>query len=155
MDEALERTGLFFVRYMDDVIVLAPTRWKLRRAVKVVNEVLTGLALEKAPEKTFIGRVERGFDFLGFRFSPDGITVAEATLQRFCERALRLYEQDRREPEGSPRLDVYVKRWWGWAQGGFLASEAGEAVSQGLTSVGSRASVLSLAAPGPTCWFGG
>jgi len=48
LDEALERTGLFFTRYMDDVIVLAPTRWRLRRAVKIVNEVLTGLRLEKA-----------------------------------------------------------------------------------------------------------
>ena len=115
LDEALERTGLFFVRYMDDVIVLAPTRWKLRRAVKVVNEVLTGLALEKAPEKTFIGRVERGFDFLGFRLSPQGTRVAEVTWKRFRERALRLYEQDRWEPCGSPRLDAYVRRWCGWA----------------------------------------
>jgi len=101
LDEALERTGLFFVRYMDDVIVLAPTRWKLRRAVKVVNEVLSGLALEKAREKTFIGRVEKGFDFLGFRLSPQGTRVAEATWKRFRERALRLYEQDRR---GAVRL---------------------------------------------------
>ena len=100
---------------MDDVIVLAPTRWKLRRAVKIVNRVLTDLRLEKATEKTLIGRVERGFDFLGFRLSVDGITVAEATWKRFCERALRLYEQDQREPCGSPRLDAYVKRWWGWA----------------------------------------
>ena len=61
---------------MDDVIVLTPTRWKLRRSVRIVNEVLTDLLLEKAPEKTFIGRVERGFDFLGFRLSPEGITVA-------------------------------------------------------------------------------
>jgi hypothetical protein len=117
LDAALERTGPFFVRFMDDVIVLAPTRWKLRRAVKVVNEVLTGLGLEKAPEKTFIGRVERGFDFLGFRLSPDGITVAEATWKRFRERALRLYERDRREPCSPPRLDAYVTRWDGLGAG--------------------------------------
>ena len=71
----------------------------------------SGLRLEKAREKTFIGRVEKGFDFLGFRLSPQGITVAEATWKRFRERALRLYEQDRREPEGSPRLDAYMRRW--------------------------------------------
>jgi hypothetical protein len=50
---------------MDDVLVLAPTRWKLRRAVKVLNETLGRLGLEKHPDKTFIGRVERSFDFLG------------------------------------------------------------------------------------------
>ena len=68
------------------------------------------------PEKTFIGRIEKGFDFLGFRLSPHGITMATATWERFVERALRLYEQDRREPDGSPRLDAYVLRWRGWAR---------------------------------------
>lgn len=115
LDEALERTGLFFVRYMDDVIVLAPTRWKLRRAVRLVNEMLTGLRLGKAPEKTFTGRVERGFDFLGFRLAPGRVTVAAASWRRFAERATRLYEQDRCEPEGSDRLGAYVRRWQGWA----------------------------------------
>jgi RNA-directed DNA polymerase len=61
LDRRLEATGLFFVRYMDDVIVLAPTRHKLRRAVKIVNETLTELGLTKAHNKTFVGRVERGF----------------------------------------------------------------------------------------------
>ena len=120
LDAALARTGLLFVRYMDDVIVLAPTRWKLRRAVKLVNEVLTGLRLEKATEKTFIGRVERGFDFLGYRLLPEGITVATATWNRFCERALRLYERDRREPCSSSRLEAYVRRWRGWVTAGGL-----------------------------------
>jgi hypothetical protein len=30
---------------MDDVLVLAPTRWRLRRAVRVLNQVLGGLGL--------------------------------------------------------------------------------------------------------------
>jgi hypothetical protein len=45
----------------------APIRWKLRRAVKIVNQTLAALGLEKHPEKTFVGRVEKGFDFLGYR----------------------------------------------------------------------------------------
>ena len=89
----------------------------MRRAVRLVNQVLTGLSLEKATEKTFIGRVERGFDFLGFRLSPQSIMVAEATWKRFLERALRLYEQVAREPNRSLRLVAYVRRWWGWADG--------------------------------------
>jgi hypothetical protein len=43
---------------MDDILMLAPTRWKLRNAVKVVNEVLGSLQLQKHPDKTYIGRVE-------------------------------------------------------------------------------------------------
>ena len=33
------------------------------------------LNLEKHPDKTFIGRIERGFDFLGYHFSRAGLTV--------------------------------------------------------------------------------
>ena len=48
--------------------------------------------MEKAPDKTFIGRIEKGFDVLSDQFSPEGITVAAATVQRFVARATRLYE---------------------------------------------------------------
>jgi hypothetical protein len=42
------------------------TCWQLRGAVKLVNQTLRALSLEKHPDKTFIGRIERGFDFLGY-----------------------------------------------------------------------------------------
>ncbi len=48
---------------MDDILVLAPTRWKLRRAVRVLNQVLSPLELEKHPEKTFIGKVDKALIF--------------------------------------------------------------------------------------------
>jgi hypothetical protein len=32
-----------------------------------VSEVLSSLRLENHPGKTFIGKIERGFDFLGYR----------------------------------------------------------------------------------------
>jgi hypothetical protein len=116
LDERFAHCGLFYVRFMDDILVLAPTRWKLRRAVQAVNEVLGNLRLEKHPDKTFIGRIEKGFDFLGFHFSRDGLRVAETSMRKFVERAARLYEQDRKEPSGSPRLGAYVRRWLGWAK---------------------------------------
>jgi hypothetical protein len=79
---------------MDDILVLAPTRWKLRRAVRAVNEVLGSLGLDKHPDKTFVGRIEKGFDFLGYHFSRSAPRGAEATVERFVERASRLYEQE-------------------------------------------------------------
>ncbi len=85
--------GLFYVRFMDDWLVIAPTRWKLRKAVRMVNTVLERLLLEKHPDKTFIGRAKRGFNFLGYHFSPDRLTVAICTLRRFVDRIARLYEQ--------------------------------------------------------------
>ena len=35
-------------------------------------EVLNDLSLDKHPDKRFIGRVEKGFDFLGYHFSRHG-----------------------------------------------------------------------------------
>ena len=121
LDERMRRTGLFYVRFMDDILVLAPTRWTLRRAVKAVNEVLGSLRLEKHPDKTLIGRIEKGFDFLGFHVSRERLTVAKATIERFLERAARLYEQDRGKPGSFPLLEVYVRRWVGWVAGGLLS----------------------------------
>jgi hypothetical protein len=47
--------GLVHIRFMDDILILAPTRWHLRRAVKAVNQTLGALSLEKHPDNTFIG----------------------------------------------------------------------------------------------------
>ncbi len=76
---------------MDDILVLAPTRWKIRKAVKAVNGILGSLGLEKHPDKTFIGRIERGFDFLGYHFGTDGLSVVKKTIEQFiaCDPALR------------------------------------------------------------------
>jgi len=115
LDQRMEKLGLFYVRFMDDIVVLAPTHWKLRKAVAVVNEELNKLTLEKHPDKTFVGRIERGFDFLGYHFSPEGLSVAQPTLDGFIEKATRLYEQEAGKPGGFPLLGLYVRRWSWWA----------------------------------------
>ncbi len=114
----MEKSGLFYVRFMDDILVLSPTRWKLRKAVKAVNQVLGSLNLEKHPDKTFIGRIERGFDFLGYHFRPGQLSVAEKSTENFVERAIRLYEQEPGEACASARLGLYVERWVRWVQVG-------------------------------------
>ena len=117
VDDALEQRRLFFVRYMDDILVLAPTRWKLRQAVKVVNQILTSLRLAKHPDKTFIGRIVKGFDFLGYHFSPDGLRVATKTLANFVARIRQLYEH-KQGARVSTLLGAYVRRWVHWVRAG-------------------------------------
>lgn len=119
LDAAAVKLRLFYVRFMDDILILAPTHWQLRRAVKVVNQMLGMLSLEKHPAKTFIGRIERGFDFLGYHFSPAGLAVAKKTIDNFIEKASRLYEQERSAVSAATALEMYVRRWVGWAKGGF------------------------------------
>lgn len=111
LDDAVAETGLFYARFMDDWLIIAPSRWKLRKAVQLVNRVLDTLKLKKHPGKTFIGRASKGFDFWGCRFAANGrVAIADATLRRHHERIGRLYEQG--APSG--RVRQYIRRWRGW-----------------------------------------
>ena len=127
LDKRLEKLpGIMFARLQDDVLILAETRWKLRRAVRVLNDTFAELSVEKHSDKTFIGRVERGFDFLGYHFalndseevseSPNqtnkeiSLTPAPSAIRRMTEKLSRLYEQR----ASKERVDQYMDHWIRW-----------------------------------------
>jgi hypothetical protein len=87
LDATLVQHGFLLVRFMDDILVLAPTRWKLRAAVRLVHQGRAALGLRTHPQKTCIGRIARGLTFLGSHISPSGITVARQTVERMVARA--------------------------------------------------------------------
>ena len=76
--------------------------------------------VQQHPDKTFIGRVSRGFDFLGYTFTPAGLDVAPQTVERCVERVSRLYEQD----VDMIHIGAYVRRWLRWTKSGL--GECGE-----------------------------
>ena len=108
------------MRYMDDILVLTRTRSQLRGAVRTLNQVFNRLKLSQAPDKTFIGRITRGFDFLGCQFSTERLRVAAKTIEKHAARWHRLYEQQKRKtaPAGAAVLDAYVLRWQRWCKAG-------------------------------------
>ncbi|WP_423842014.1 reverse transcriptase domain-containing protein [Aeromonas dhakensis] len=59
------RGELYYARYMDDFIVLTRTRWRLRDAVRRLNGYLAADGFSQHPAKTWIGRLDRGIDWLG------------------------------------------------------------------------------------------
>ena len=109
LDKAFEGQDYFYARFMDDWVIITPTRWKLRSAVKRVNIILNQQKLTKASNKTFIGRSQRGFDFLSYHFTPQSLT-----LQRRDARIYRLYEQG----ADDNRVGESVSRWQRWAKAG-------------------------------------
>jgi hypothetical protein len=88
------------------------------RSRQGLEQVLTSLRLEKRPDKTFIDKIERGFDLLGYRFGSSVFELAEAMLERFVDQATRSYEQGRRERIKAPSFGRRAGRWLGWANGG-------------------------------------
>jgi RNA-directed DNA polymerase len=114
LDDRMAELGCFYVRFMDDWVVLAPTRWKLRQAIKAINIVMNDLLVGQHPDKTFIGRITRGFDFLGYWFSPSRLGVANKTVERMLGKVSRLYEQG----ADDNRVEEYVRRWGIWVRSG-------------------------------------
>lgn len=69
------------------------------------------------PDKTFIGRTGKGFDWMGIQFNGQGMTgVAPRALANHRERCRRLYEQVWRygKKKTMARVSAYVKRWTIW-----------------------------------------
>jgi len=118
LDERIAGLGVWYRRYMDDLLILAPSRRRLRQAIRLVKQGLAAVGLEPHPEKTWVGRVEQGVEFLGYRLTPSGMTLAPSTVRRGVARLHRLYEQQGRDPRRTAALGVYVSRWWRWAAGG-------------------------------------
>ncbi len=64
----------------------------MRKIVKITHKVVSGLKLELHPAKTYIGRISKGFNFLGFYMDEKKILPAKETIRRFRTRATALYE---------------------------------------------------------------
>lgn len=83
-----------------------------------MSECFSQLKVEQHPDKTFIGRIEKGFDFLGYHFSREPLRVANITVKKHVERFIQLYEQQKTKKATSEEmalvLGLYVKRWRRW-----------------------------------------
>ncbi len=88
----MQNYGFTYARYMDDLVVLTPTRERLRKAIKVTCKALKpwGYKLH-TNEKTFIGKIAKGFDFCGFKLGYNKIILAKSCLAKFEKRLSKLY----------------------------------------------------------------
>ena len=70
LDRAMERLqprhDIRYQRFMDDYLIFAPTRHKLKAALRCMYRVLDQLKLTVHPDKRSIGTTHRGVDFLGY-----------------------------------------------------------------------------------------
>ena len=73
--------------------------------------MLYSIKIRTTPDKTFVGRIEKGFDSLGYHFSRQALSLANQTIQHFRENLQRLYEQQQTAPERAELLVEYVIRW--------------------------------------------
>lgn len=116
-----QKDHLFYARYMDDFLILAKTRWGLRRSIRALNQFFDYNGFEKHPQKTQMGKLEKGFDWLGVYFAAGkDPEISPRAIENHRLRCLRLYEQARRrglsEKQAADRVQRYVDRWKIWAR---------------------------------------
>ena len=115
LDQAYQKiSGIFYARYMDDWVVLCKTRRKLREIVKLTHNIMRQLKFELHPDKTYIGKTDKGFDFLGYHITADNLRAANTTLEKAKLKLKRLYEQG----ASFECIALYWERFWRWVQGG-------------------------------------
>ncbi|ECV2306859.1 transposase [Salmonella enterica subsp. enterica serovar Javiana] len=114
--------GIHYRRYMDDFLILSDRRWPVRRARELLYEHFDINEFSAHPDKTQVGKTEKGFDWLGVWFTARGAEgIAPRALENHRCRRLRLEEQLRRrglsESAIVERVQRYEQRWNIWASG--------------------------------------
>lgn len=77
----------FYIRYMDDFLILSHDKRKLHILKQTIKEFLTKeLALTLHPKKANIFPVKTGIDFLGYRIFKNYRLLRKSTIKRFTKR---------------------------------------------------------------------
>ncbi len=83
LDDAFNEMDVTYLRYQDDVLILCQTQRQLKRCKRHMMAILKERRLSLSRKKTRIGRIDRGFHFLGIHYpgtqTPDNINVTQAS----------------------------------------------------------------------------
>ncbi len=82
--------GKYYVRYVDDFVVLGNDKKRLHEVKEAMKEFLFGLRLRLHDNKTQVFPAKEGTDFLGYRIFPTHLRVRKSNVHRFKRRLKRL-----------------------------------------------------------------
>ena len=128
LDKELERRGLAFVRYADDIAIFASSQRSAERIYeRIVEWIETNLKLEVNRDKS--GIRPGGGNLLGFRLFEDGhVGVSPKAIDKLKERVRQLW--DARQSLTSECLrdqwQRYIRGWWNYFK---LADRRSEVIS--------------------------
>jgi len=117
LDRELEKRGVAFVRYADDIAIFAGSERAAERTLEsIVKWLKKHLKLEVNPDKTGVGRSDDG-SLLGFRLYADGrVGVAPKAIERMKERVRKHWTGRGHVPANEHRngWQEYIRGWWGY-----------------------------------------
>ena len=87
----------YYLRYMDDFLILDFEKKKLHQIKEEIREVLQNrLKLELHPKKANVSPIDKGIDFLGYRIFGNYRLLRKSTVKRFVKRT-GIYQKRLRE----------------------------------------------------------
>ncbi|MCA9525921.1 MAG: hypothetical protein KC549_06445, partial [Myxococcales bacterium] len=107
VDAALERAGVAFVRYGDDLLLLTESLEAALDGLGVLGDALRDLQLALSARKTRRGHLAEGFDFLGVRFDATGRGPPAGAIGHLGQRASALVAD-------LPALAALAAEWTRW-----------------------------------------
>ncbi len=81
-DEALEKKGVDFVRFADDMLFFAKSKKEAKKNLAIATAYLKALDLRFGEEKSYLASVDEGFEFLGLRFKGKTILMDNKRFQK-------------------------------------------------------------------------
>ncbi|RFB78806.1 reverse transcriptase domain-containing protein [Methylovirgula sp. 4M-Z18] len=84
-DQKMNEGDCRCIRYIDDIVILAPTMKAANARLARAEKLLAELGMTLSPEKTLKGgiSVRDGFDFLGINFCPGAIRPSQKAQKKF------------------------------------------------------------------------
>ena len=117
LDKELERRGLSFCRYADDIVIFVGSERSGERILSSLTEwIAKHLKLRVNPNKSGVGRPWNG-KFLGFRINSDGrIAPAQASLDRLKDQVRNQWnaQESIALEERIKRWQYYIRGWWNY-----------------------------------------
>jgi len=101
-DEALNTGDIAMIRYLDDFVILAADVTTAEKAFSLAQSELARLGMAcYAPgdgsQKAFSGRVAAGFDFLGCRIHPDGVSPSRKNQRKLLRDVQAVIREAKKE----------------------------------------------------------
>jgi len=93
-DVAMEKEGIEFVRFADDMIFLANSEKEAARHLEKATSILRVLSLTFGEDKSYLASVEEGFEFLGLYFKGDTATMDN---ERFMKKLSTLSQKTKKK----------------------------------------------------------
>lgn len=93
LDQAMDQNPhIFYARFVDDWVVLTKSKSMLRKMIIKTHAILNDLHLDMHPLKTYIGNIEKGFNFLTYFMKKGVLLPSKESLRLGYERVDVLYE---------------------------------------------------------------